>query len=225
MSSTALSSNRHDAATRRAILNHLKMEGPSKAADMGRRFDLTPMAVRLHLYDLEKQGVVRATSQTAGRGRPSKIWHLTEKADDAFPDSHRDLAVELLGAAREAFGQEGINELVEQRGKAQIKRYRKRIGKTSTAEEKLRGLAHARTEEGYMADVQKAPEGGWLFIENHCPICTVARDCTGLCANELEVFRKVLGSGFTVSRAEHIISGDRRCAYQVTPRKSAQKPA
>ncbi len=191
------------------------MEGPTKAADMGSRFDLTPMAVRLHLYDLEKQGVVRATSVASGRGRPSKIWHLTEKAEEAFPDSHRDLAVELLGAAREAFGQEGIDTLIERRGKAQIKRYKERLGGKTKLSDRLKTLAQIRTEEGYMAEVQKSPEGGWLFIENHCPVCTVARDCTGLCANELLVFQKVLGSEYEVSRGEHIVSGDRRCAYQV----------
>ncbi len=209
-----------DVVTRRAILTHLKMTGPSRAADMADRFDLTPMAVRLHLYDLEKQGVVTATSVAKGRGRPSKIWRLTEKADDAFPDSHRDLAVELLGAARAAFGEEGVAQLVERRGKDQIKRYRERLGKKSDLKARLAALADIRTEGGYMAEIMPALERGqgWLFVENHCPICTMARACTGLCANELEVFQKTLGSDVEVSRAEHILGGDRRCAYRVRRR-------
>lgn len=220
MVSAKTSPNRHDAATRRAILDHLKMEGPSTAAAMARTFDLTAMAVRLHLYDLEKQGVVGATSEAKGRGRPTKIWHLTEKAEEAFPDSHRDLAVELLGAARSAFGEDGVAQLVEVRGQAQIERYRERLDDKTRLEDRLKALAAARTEEGYMAEVQRAAnqEDGWLFIENHCPICTVARDCTGLCANELYVFQKVLGAEYSVSRAEHIVSGDRRCAYRVVPK-------
>lgn len=208
---------RDDAATRRAILNHLKMNGPAKAVDMAQSFNLTAMAIRLHLYDLEKQGVVGATAHATGRGRPSKHWHLTAKAEDAFPDSHRDLAVELLGAARTIFGEDGVAKLVDKRGKGQIKRYKERMGKSTQLEDRLKALAAARTEEGYMAQVERDGDE-WLFVENHCPICTMARDCTGLCSNELEVFQKSLGTDYSISRAEHIISGDRRCAYRVAKR-------
>ena len=220
MTSKTLTNDRHDAETRRTILHYLKMNGEQTASAMAREFGVTAMAVRLHLYDLEKQGVVSARSEAKGRGRPSKFWHLTEKADAAFPDSHRDLAVELLGAAREAFGEEGVAQLVENRGRAQKERYGAVLNRQKTLSGKLKALARLRTEEGYMAETQKADgtRSDWLFVENHCPICTVAKDCTGLCVNELEVFQDTLGTEYTVTRAEHIVSGDRRCAYLISRR-------
>lgn len=66
-----------------------------------------------------------------------------------------------------------------------------------------------------MAEVQKA-SGGYLLVENHCPVCSAAAACTNLCAMELEVFRKSLGRSFTVERIDHILAGARRCAYLVT---------
>ncbi len=218
MATKPLTNDRHDAETRRTILHHLKMNGAKTASAMAREFGLTAMAVRLHLYDLEKQGVVSARSEAKGRGRPSKFWHLTEKADAAFPDSHRDLAVELLGAARDAFGDDGVAKLVENRGRAQKERYGTVLRRQKTLPGKLKALAKLRTDEGYMAEAHKAEgsKNDWLFIENHCPICTVAKDCTGLCVNELEVFQDVLGTDYSVSRAEHIVSGDRRCAYRIS---------
>ena len=42
-------------------------------------------------------------------------------------------------------------------------------------------------------------------------------ECQGFCSTELELFRAVLGRGARVERTEHIIAGDRRCVYQVTP--------
>jgi hypothetical protein len=39
------------------------------------------------------------------------------------------------------------------------------------------------------------------------------------CATELDLFRSTLGPGVTVERAEHILSGDRRCAYRITPNR------
>jgi predicted ArsR family transcriptional regulator len=69
-----------------------------------------------------------------------------------------------------------------------------------------------------MAEVRR-DRGGFLFIENHCPICAAATACQGFCATELDLFRSVLGPGVTVERAEHILSGDRRCAYRITPNR------
>jgi predicted ArsR family transcriptional regulator len=70
-----------------------------------------------------------------------------------------------------------------------------------------------------MADVKRDPEtGDWLFVENHCPICTAARLCTGLCREELALFNRVLGSDVHVERVSHIIAGANRCAYRVTPK-------
>jgi predicted ArsR family transcriptional regulator len=78
-------------------------------------------------------------------------------------------------------------------------------------------LASIRTEEGYMAEVKPLPLGAFLLTENHCPICAAATVCKGFCTTELDLFQSVLGSDVTVERAEHIISGDRRCAYRIAP--------
>ena len=58
----------------------------------------------------------------------------------------------------------------------------------------------------------------WIsrLIENHCPVCSAARACTGLCANELQVFQDVLGDEVRVAREEHILQGARRCVYRVS---------
>ena len=77
-----------------------------------------------------------------------------------------------------------------------------------------------RTEEGYMAEVKPGGGGSFLFIENHCPICAAAAECQGFCVAELELFRKVLGPGFRITREEHILSGARRCAYRVSRESS-----
>ena len=68
-----------------------------------------------------------------------------------------------------------------------------------------------------MAAVEPDPEGGFLFIENHCPICAAAAACSGLCRAELELFRRTLGPDVTVERTDHILAGARRCAYRVRP--------
>ena len=47
------------------------------------------------------------------------------------------------------------------------------------------------------------------------PICVAATACQGFCRAELDTFREVLGPDVSVEREEHIVQGDRRCAYRI----------
>ena len=56
-----------------------------------------------------------------------------------------------------------------------------------------------------------------LLIEHHCPICNAATECQSLCRSELDVFRAALGDDAQVVREQHLLSGDTRCVYRITP--------
>jgi len=66
-----------------------------------------------------------------------------------------------------------------------------------------------------MAEVQADGDDICYLIENHCPICAAAESCAGLCATELEVFRKMLGDEVKVERTEHLLNDSRRCVYRI----------
>ena len=68
-----------------------------------------------------------------------------------------------------------------------------------------------------MAEVQRQPDGSFLLIQNHCPISAAAKECRKLCDSELEVLRAILGESVAIERAEHIVTGDRRCVYRILP--------
>jgi predicted ArsR family transcriptional regulator len=201
--------------TRRAIVDRLKLNGPQDARQLAASLDVSPMAVRQHLYDLEKNGLVLSRDEPRPLGRPAKLWRLTPAADRFFPDGHAELTVGLIAALREAFGSEGLDRLVLIRSAHQRESYRDRIPQHASLRRRLQALAQVRTEEGYLAEVQDQEDGSFLLIENHCPICVAATACTGLCSSELEVFRGALGPSVEIARTEHIVSGARRCAYRV----------
>src|SRR4029453_4984856 len=201
--------------TRRAIVKRLKAEGPVDSARLAGRMGLTPMAVRQHLYALQREKLVTAEERKGRLGRPAKYWQLTREADRLFPDAYAELSVALIGALGDAFGEAGVQRVLESRCAAQRTAYRARIDAAAPLGDKLRALAKQRTEEGYMAEVRRDGDG-FLFIENHCPICAAATVCQGFCSTELELFRDVLGPEVAVERGEHIVSGDRRCVYRVS---------
>ena len=210
-------------STRRAIVKLLKTEGAMDSAQLARRLRLTPMAVRQHLYALQREHLVTADERPVPIGRPAKHWRLTPESDRLFPDAYAELNVALLDAVGNAFGSDGLQRVLESREAKQRAEYARRISPGAPLKERLQQLARVRTEEGYMAEVRTESPGAFLFIENHCPICAAATVCQGFCATELDLFKSVLGANASVERTEHIVSGDRRCVYRVTAKRRTAK--
>src|SRR5262245_19212031 len=153
--------------TRRAIVKLLKSDGPISSARLARRLDLTTMAVRQHLYALEREKLVTSEERPVPQGRPAKYWRLTRDADRLFPDAYAELSVALLTAMDDALGPGGVQRVLDSRLARQRAQYAARIPAMGSLEAKLRELARIRTEEGYMADVRRDGDG-YLFIEKHC---------------------------------------------------------
>jgi len=206
-------------STRQRIRAHLKSSGPADAEFLAVTLGVTGMAVRQHLYAMAKEKLVTFDEAPRPKGRPAKVWRLTEAADAYFPDGHADLATGLIGAMKSVFGEAGMEKLLAARADEQSIAYGRRVNKFSTLKRRCRELAAIRAEEGYMAAVEDDGDGGILLIENHCPVCAAARACTGLCAMELDVFRTVLGDQVRVERTDHIIAGARRCAYRIAAKE------
>ena len=180
------------------------------------RLQITAMAVRQHLYALQKERLATYQEEQRAIGRPAKLWYLTPDADCFFSDGHAELSLSLIHSIVEVFGEAGLERLLELRSRQGIAAYQSQVPDDGSLQERLEALAKLRTNEGYMAEVQPLENDSFLLIENHCPICAAATICTGLCRKELEVFQTVLGNDVTVERTEHIVEGSLRCAYKVS---------
>ncbi|HEV7524443.1 MAG TPA: metalloregulator ArsR/SmtB family transcription factor [Acidimicrobiia bacterium] len=205
--------------TKRRIVERLK-RADAKVSDLAPALDMTEAGVRQHLDTLADHGLVVArTGAAEGRGRPPTVWALTDLAQDLFPDRHDDLTVELISAVRTALGDDGLARVIDARAEKQRVAYENAVPKRAALRDRVVALARIRTAEGYVAEVADDPDGrGVLLVEHHCPICTAASSCPGLCGSELALFREVLGTKVTVDRTQHIIAGDRRCTYLIRPR-------
>jgi len=142
---------------KRRVLDLLKRLGAVRASELARRLGLTDVAVRQHLAALEHRGLVEQTpTPPEGRGRPSSAWSLTETAHGLFPDRHGDLTVSLIQATRRALGQQGLDRVIAQRGREQLRDYRTLLpGPSATLKKRVEALARQRSAEGYMPEVRK----------------------------------------------------------------------
>jgi predicted ArsR family transcriptional regulator len=209
---------------RERVLFLLKTKGPQTAARMSSLLGVTTMAVRQHLAVLEGEMLVDFTNERRKVGRPARVWRLTPKANDRFPDGHAELAVGMLQAIQVTFGEQGLERLTEQRIRQQTLSYGARMpGPGASIDERVATLTQIRCEEGYMAEWKRGRNGTIKLIESHCSIANAARICPKLCTSELSLFRALLGDDVSIDRVEHLLLGDRCCGYRITERPN--KPA
>src|ERR1700756_3641267 len=97
----------------RARVARLILElGPSTASVIGNRLGLTPAAIRRHLDNLLAEGLIETrTARTygnRGRGRPAKVFVITDAGRSAFEHAYDDLASNALRFLAETAGPDAI---------------------------------------------------------------------------------------------------------------------
>ena len=207
------------AAGRDRVLGLIKRRGPLRSAEVAAALGTTQEAARQQLAKLSDEGLVESAVEGQGVGRPARRWHLTAAAHARFPDTHAELAVCLIETVRTTLGEAALDRLIGAREDDTRHAYSQALAFATTLRARVARLARLRSGEGYMAE-WRAEAGGYLLLENHCPICAAATACQGFCRAELEVFRAVLGPGVTVERIDHVLAGARRCAYRITQAKA-----
>lgn len=206
---------RSDSSTRNRVARSILDHGPSTVTELAGRLGLTQAAVRRHLDTLTAEDVVEAREQrvygTRTRGRPAKVFALTDCGRDAFDQSYDMLAVDALKwiAEREG-GQEAVAAFARARIAAQASAYRKAI-EAATPDQRTEALAKALSADGYAATARSAPlpQKGEQLCQHHCPVAHVAEQFPQLCEAETEIFAELLGTH--VQRLATIAHGDGVC--------------
>jgi len=201
-----------DQSTRHRVARSILVEGPSTAAALGERLDLTPAAVRRHLDQLLEDGAVEAREPRPqahrGRGRPAKVFALTERGREGFVQQYDDLAAQALRFLRDTGGEEAVKAFAHQR----VAFIQERFGEVAVTRPELSPvevLATVLTNEGYAAAVRTLPLAGEQLCQQHCPVSHVAHEFPQLCEAETEAIGKVLGRH--VQRLATIAHGDGVC--------------
>lgn len=200
-----------DASTRDRVARSILEHGPSTAAELAERLNLTPAAIRRHLSVLVDVGHVVAREQRVygqrGRGRPAKDFCLTDAGREEFYQAYDDLAIRALKFLAERVGPQAVVDFSETT-MAEIARSFETKEYTDVAA----ALTSVLNEQGYVASLQPVASGTQL-CQYHCPVAHVARAFPELCAAETRLFSELLGSH--VQRLATIAHGDGVCTTHI----------
>jgi predicted ArsR family transcriptional regulator len=202
-----------DLSTRDAVARSVLENGPSTAVVLGERLGLTPAGIRRHLDLLVADGILEAREPhqalSRGRGRPSKVFVMTDFGRQKFEHSYDDLAVAALKFMSAQSGEHLVKAFAQSRAD-DIER--KATIALSKRAHKSEALATFLTEQGYAASIENRPLGEQL-CQHHCPIAHVAAEFPQLCEAETEAFSRVLGTH--VQRLATIAHGDGVCTTYI----------
>jgi predicted ArsR family transcriptional regulator len=196
--------------------------GPATAATLGGRLGLTPAAIRRHIDSLLAEGLIETrTARTygnRGRGRPAKVFVITDAGRSAFEHAYDDLATSALRFLAETAGTEAVAEFARRQVADLEYRYGPGVAQSGTLTERVQALAEALSADGYAASSGPAPAigpaGGEELCQHHCPVAHVAAEFPQLCEAETEAFGRLLGT--PVQRLATIAHGDGICTTHVT---------
>ncbi|MEI9907303.1 MAG: metalloregulator ArsR/SmtB family transcription factor [Actinomycetota bacterium] len=205
-----------DPRTRDLVARSILEHGPTSATVLSERLGLTPAGIRRHLDALVADGLLEARepklSSSRGRGRPSKVFVMTDRGREKFEHSYDDLAVSALTFMAEQLGPASLKAFAAARADELERNLKPIISRAKNSADRANALAHFLTAEGYAASVEERPHGQEL-CQHHCPIAHVASKFPQLCEAETEAFSRVLGSH--VQRLATIAHGDGVCTTYV----------
>lgn len=202
-----------DIRTRDAIARSILENGPSTASTLSQRLSLTPAGIRRHLDLLVSDGILEArdprVGSTRGRGRPSKVFLMTDEGRSQFEHSYDDLAVAALKFMATNSGDHLVTAFAESRAEDIERKATPYLAKRA---KKIDALATFLTEQGYAASVEKRGTGEEI-CQHHCPIAHVAAQYPQLCEAETQAFSRLLGTH--VQRLATIAHGDGVCTTYI----------
>jgi len=204
-----------DERTREGVARSILENGPSTAAELSERLGITPAGIRRHLDALLADGTLEAREPHAalsrGRGRPSKVFVMTDSGREKFEHSYDDLAISAL-RFMSSKNPNFIKEFAENRAEDLEKKIEKKFSKTKDAKDRVKALADFLTTEGYSSTIHKVGAGHEM-CQHHCPIAHVAAEFPDLCEAETAIFSKTLGTH--VQRLATIAHGDGVCTTYI----------
>jgi len=198
-------------STRDRILQTLLRQPHRTINELAEAVGINPISVRHHLTNLQVEGLIEATEERHGVGRPRLVYALTPDGREKFPTRYLRLTSLLLSQMKETMPGPVVSKLFSQVADNLASDFADQMGGLSM-EERLDFLKTLLAEEGFIVEWEKLGEE-YHINEVSCPYYQIGINHPEICTVDQTLISKMLA--VPAEKVECILSGGSHCTYVV----------
>lgn len=198
-------------STRDRILQTLVRNPKQTINEMAEAVGINPISVRHHLTNLQMEGLVSASEERHGVGRPRLVYSLTEDGLEKFPTRYLRLTTRLLQQMKDTMPKPVVTQLFSQIAENLVQEHESQMQGLSM-EERLNFVRALLAEEGFTVEWEK--EGTQYKIhEITCPYYQIGVAHPEVCTVDQTLISKMLA--LPANKVQCILNGGTHCTYVV----------
>lgn len=203
--------------TKQKILNILKRDSSCSVKEIMEYFNISEIAVRKHINELEQKGFINKITIKQEIGRPYYVYELTNKGHQTFPNQYEKLPLELLQDLEELHGKKAVQDLLTKRMKREESFLKKEV-QSDNFDQKIADIARIQDAKGYMVEYGKQADGSYEIKNFNCPIINISSSYRQICSNEKKILENLFSDSDVIART-CITTGDHFCNWTITKPK------
>lgn len=201
-------------STRNLVLKFMLNNRHSTINELAEAVDINPISVRHHITKLELAGLVDSAEERHGVGRPRRVYFLTEKGMEQFPQRYLSLSMRLVEQLKENLPEEVVGKLFEEMAAGIAEGYiTEENWDEVSLQERVEIARRMLTSEGFTVEIEKI-EDQYHIRETSCPYVHVGQEHPEVCIVDETMLETILA--VNVDKTHCVLDGDPYCAY-VTP--------
>lgn len=203
-------------STRERILHTLLTHPKSTIDDLAIAVDINPISVRHHLSSLQADGLVFASEERHGVGRPRLVYSLTEQGIEQFPTRYLKLTDRLLNILKTTLPEPVFNRLFLQMANELSKDQTLKV-KFLSLEERLDFIKEFLAHEGYTVEWEKQGDQ-YIINTTSCPYYHISQNHPEICSIDQHFMSTLLA--VPINKVKCVQQGDTFCSYAITLSKN-----
>ena len=182
------------------------------ATQLAEDMEIGVSAIRNHLETLEQRGYVDHYFERASKGRPKKMYQLTEKGSKLFPKLHGKFSETLMEVLREEMGEEKADELLSKVAKELGEEIEESVD--SSPADYIDGIVGKLRDWGFLPEFESY-NGGYRLEQKNCVFPKVAKE-TSTCFCE-DMLSEAVREDMTVENQKcGCIEGNDNCVHLIS---------
>ncbi|MFO7990759.1 MAG: transcriptional regulator [Thermoplasmata archaeon] len=176
--------------------------------------DINESAIRKHLEILERMGLVDHEFKKVKRGRPKKIFSITEEGRDIFPKRTDVLLFAFIKAVRENYGEDALDKILDDVFD-EMKGQFEEVKGEKDLQESMKELTNILEDFGFFVEIKKENDH-YTIIYKNCVFKDAAKELgSKFCRMHRKLIENALGRDVTITQKKSFLKGDRVCSQLI----------